>query len=149
MNVQFATDAHRAFFTSAVKKANCANDLYRLALFYTLGLHSELRRNIYSLYDFKEQRILFEGLTAPWQTSGTLRATRLAFNLYNGFVGDTGDGYTESGALYTPYELFCDGSSPYFFEAVKLRYPEYCRNRGTEYYRDRNAESEYDDELEL
>ena len=133
MNIRFADAAHKDFFLAAVKRAECPNDPYRLALFYTLGLHDELRRNITGLYDFKERQILFEGLNAPWQTGSTARATRLAFNLYNGFDGDTGESRLENGTYYTPYELFCDAGMPYFFEAVKLRYPEYCHEAGTDY----------------
>ena len=126
MNIKFKDAAHKEFFAAAVRRADCRNDPYRLALFYTLGLHGELRRNIDGLYDFKRRQIIFEGLNAPWQTCGSARATRLAFNLYNGFDCDTGEDRMENGAYYTPYELFCDGNTPYFFEAVKLRYTEYC-----------------------
>ncbi|MCQ4638523.1 DUF6075 family protein, partial [Anaerovorax odorimutans] len=50
------------------------------------------------------------------------RATCLAFNLWNGYV--------EQGqkSMFTPESLFSCDLAPYFFEAIKLRYPEYVRD---------------------
>jgi hypothetical protein len=46
-----------------------------------------------------------------------MRVTRLAFNLFNDYDGEAGE--------FTPSNILCDGLMAYFFEAVKLRYPEY------------------------
>lgn len=119
--MNFIDKAHKDFFLECVERANAQSDPYHLALFYTLGLTADTRNHIADLYNFKEKAIVFEGLTAGWQTSGSIRITRLAFNLYNGFNGDERIDHPE---LYTPYELFCDHNAPYMFEAVKLRYPE-------------------------
>lgn len=29
--------------------------------------------------------------------------------------------------MSTPYEIFDCGYAPYFFEAIRLKYPDYCR----------------------
>lgn len=50
-----------------------------------------------------------------------MRVSRLAFNLWNGFAEE---GYE---ALSSPYELFDSNYAPYFYEAIRQRYPEYCR----------------------
>ena len=65
----------------------------------------------------KMRKALHEG----WQTGGSARLTRLAFNLWNGYV--------EKGeeSLSTPYEMFDCGHAPYFYEAIRIKYPEYCR----------------------
>lgn len=63
-----------------------------------------------------------EGLHEGWQTGGTVRLTRLAFNLWNGYA-EQGDE-----RMSTPYEIFDCGYAPYFYEAIKMRYPEYCRD---------------------
>ena len=62
-----------------------------------------------------------DGRQEGWQTGGTRRLTHLAFNLWNGYV--------EPGEerMSTPYEMFDCGYAPYFYEAIKLWYPEYCR----------------------
>ena len=125
----FMDGQHKKFYADCIVKANAQNDPYRKALFYTLGLTKETRRQIHSLYDFNERVILTEGLNESWQTGTSLRASRMAFNLYNGFTGDISDGgISQSSDLYTPYCLFDTGLLPYFFEAAKLRYPEYCRH---------------------
>jgi len=123
----FINEQHQVFYGACIEKSNAKNDPYRKALFYALGLTSETRNHIDSLYDFKERGINFDGLFQGWQTSTSVRATRLAFNLYNGFTGDVGDGRKDDMLQYTPEELFCDGLMMYFFEAVKLRYPENTR----------------------
>jgi len=116
----FLDDEHQAFYDGCIARANAQSDPYRKALFYTLGLFEETRRNINRLYDFGERGIRFEGLRAGWQTSGTLRAIRLAFNLYNGYTGEEDE--TEP-LLFSPYDLFeTTGLMPYFFEAIMLRF---------------------------
>jgi len=120
-NIRFSDREHKAFYTEMLSKTR-NNDTYHQAFFYAIGICAETRRNIHTLFDFKEDGIRPEGLTAPWQTGGTRRLCRLAFNLWNG--------WTEEGKenRSTPYELFDCGFAPYFFEAIRLRYPEYCRS---------------------
>ena len=58
-----------------------------------------------------------ESLAACWQTTGTTKLTRFAYNLWNGYDDKS----------CTPYDLFDCSFAPYMYEAVKLRYPEYTR----------------------
>ncbi len=87
-----------------------------------IGITPETRANIKSMFDFNDDLIEPEGMHGGWQTSGTIRICRLAFNLWNG--------YTEEGQeqCFTPEDLFCCEFAPYFFEGIKLGYPEYCRD---------------------
>ena len=62
-----------------------------------------------------------EGMHGGWQTSGTVRVCRLAFNLWNGYTDP------EHSNAYSPEDFFCCEFAPYFMEGVKIRYPEYCR----------------------
>ncbi len=119
--IRFADKEHKDFFCQMLAKTR-NNDAYHQAFFYAMGICAETRRNIHTLFDFKEGGIRPEGLAAAWQTGGTRRLCRLAFNLWNG--------WTEEGKenRSTPYELFDCGFAPYFFEAIRLRYPEYCRS---------------------
>ncbi|NPV89659.1 MAG: hypothetical protein HPY50_02635 [Firmicutes bacterium] len=119
--ILFADREHKAFYNQMLTKTR-NNDVYHRAFFYAMGICPETRRNIHALFDFKEGGIRPEGLAAPWQTGGTRRLCRLAFNLWNG--------WTEEGKenRSTPYELFDCGFAPYFFEAIRLCYPEYCRS---------------------
>jgi len=120
-NIRFAEKEHKAFFCEMLAKTR-NNDAYHQAFFYAMGICAETRRNIHTLFDFKEDGIRPEGLAAAWQTGGTRRLCRLAFNLWNGW---TEEGKENRSA---PYELFDCGFAPYFFEAIRLRYPEYCRS---------------------
>jgi hypothetical protein len=120
-NIRFASKEHEAFYYDMLA-ATRNSDVFHKAFFYAMGISAEARRNISTLFDFKEDCIKPEGLSAPWQTGSTYRQCRLAFNLWNG--------WTEEGkeTRSTPYELFDCSFAPYFFEAIRLRYPEYCRS---------------------
>jgi len=119
--IKFASKEHEQFYYAMLEKSG-NSDSYHRAFFYTVGISESMRRNVNTLFDFKEDCIKPEGLHNGWQTGGTVRATRLAFNLWNG--------YTEEGheKMSTPYEMFDCGFAPYFYEAIKQRYPEYCRS---------------------
>lgn len=119
--IQFANKEHKNFYAQMLIKAH-NDDSYHRAFFYTMGICDETRRNIHTLFDFKNGGINPEGLSAPWQTGSTRRLCRLAFNLWNGFAEEGKENCS------TPYELFDCSFAPYFFEAIRLRYPEYCRS---------------------
>ena len=71
-----------------------------------------------------------ECLHDGWQTSGSVRVVRMAFNLYcNGTPSlyeyeDTEEQVKECGR-YSAEELFCCSYAPFFWQAVQIRYPEY------------------------
>lgn len=122
----FKDKHHEDFYKQNIEKTNSYSDPYHKALFYTLGLMEETRSNIKSLYDYQDRAINFEGLRMGWQTGTSKRLTRLAFNLFNGFDGDTGkEEEKDDCRFYTPYYLFDNGLALYMLEAIKLRYPEY------------------------
>jgi hypothetical protein len=121
MNVMVFKDTkHQEFYEENITKTKAEKDPYRKSFFYALGLTNDTRRNIEDLYDFHEGGLIPEGLRQPWQTGTSMRVTRLAFNLFNDYDGEG----AESGD-FTPSNIFCDGLMAFFFEAVKLRYPEY------------------------
>jgi hypothetical protein len=91
------------------------------ALFYTLGLLMDTRAHIHDVFDFSNGGIKPEGLSAPRQTGSSVRTCRLVFNLWNGWNQDGAERYS------TPHELFDCRLAPYFFEAIRPRYPEYCK----------------------
>lgn len=128
----FKDKKHEDFYNFNIEKTNSFKDPYRKALFYLFGLTEETRKNIDSLYDFKERCIEFEGLRKSWQTGTTTRITRLAFNLFNGFSGNTGEeGNNDDCCNYTPYNLFDNSLMVYMLEAVKLLYPTYVKDSRT------------------
>jgi hypothetical protein len=125
--MRFKDGLHQSFFEKMIARTHSQEDPYRKSLFYALGLTDETRNNINTLYDFKENGIEFAGLYGPhsaWQTGTSIKITRLAFNLYNGYCGQT----DEEAADFTPESLFCNCFLPYMLEAVKIRYPDYARD---------------------
>lgn len=56
--------------------------MYHKALCYCLGISVDTRRNINSIYDFKTGCVKTERLHEGWQTSGSMKVVRMAFNLY-------------------------------------------------------------------
>ena len=120
--LKFKSKEHEQFFYTFVNSYK-NNDTYHLSLFYTLGIDKDCRNHINELYDIKSDSIKIRGLREGWQTSGSDLTTRLAFNLWNGY---TQDGYENES---TPSELFACEYAPYFFEAIKIRYPEYCKEQ--------------------
>jgi len=83
-----------------------------------MGISDEIRKHVEDVFDFRENVIRPEGLNKGWQTSGSSCLIRLAFNLWNGW---NADGYA------TPYDLFSTSDVAYMLEAIRIRYPEYCR----------------------
>lgn len=120
--IRFVNQHHKVFFFQMLSQAK-NDDRYHQAFFYTMGICEDTRRNIHTLFNFQEHLINPDGLAAGWQTSGSRRICFLAFNLWNG--------WTEEGnnSASTPYDLFDCGYAPYFFEAIRLRYPEYCHDK--------------------
>ena len=100
--IRFESKEHENFFYSMLKRTG-NTDSYHQAFFYCVGISDTTRRNVERIFDFK------------------IRLTRLAFNLWNGYA-EKGDE-----RMSTPYEIFDCGYAPYFFEAIRLKYPDYCR----------------------
>jgi len=74
-----------------------------------------------------------DAINAGWQTSGSMRVTRLAFNLFTDCAATaySDDDYPDVVELkyYSVSDIFCCEYAPYFIEAIKLRYPEFMKER--------------------
>lgn len=80
---KFMTPAHRRAYLTHLNRCK-AMDSYHRALIYTLTAVPALRNNIESCFDFEKDEIKPESLAAGWQTGGTVKLTRFAYNLWNG-----------------------------------------------------------------
>lgn len=129
-NVTFRNEKHKRFFLAYLPKCRYA-DVYHTALVYCMGIDEDTRKYVNSIYDFKTGYVKPECLHEGWITSGSAKIIRMAYNLYcNGTPSvydyeDTEEQLDEC-KLYTVEDLFCCGYAKYFWEAVKVRYPEYC-----------------------
>ena len=115
--IRFIDREHLSFYNQLLKQTG-KKDPYHKAFFYVIGISSDTRNNIQKIFDFEGDCIRPDCIGDGWQTSGTERITRLAFNLWNGWNADGGA---------TPYDLFDCEFASYMMEGIRLRYPEYCR----------------------
>ena len=123
-DILFRDSEHRAFYREHLE---FGVDSYFRALVYLFGLTAETRANFPHCFDQDTRMIKPEALNDGWQTGSTARVVRMAFNLWNGWCYETEED-AQDGRIsdaFTPDNLFCCEFAPYFYEAVKLRYPEY------------------------
>ena len=126
-NIIFISDAHEKFYYEKLKEVRY-QDVYHKALCYCLGISDDTRRNINSIYDFKTGCVKTECLHEGWQTSGSMKVVRMAFNLYCNGTPSVDD-YTKTEEQvnecrqYTVEDLFCCAYAPFFWQAIQIRYP--------------------------
>ncbi len=77
----FISEAHKNFYFEKLEEVRY-QDVYHKALIYCLGISSDTRAHIGRIYDFAEGCVKPECLQEGWQTSGSVRVVRMAFNLY-------------------------------------------------------------------
>lgn len=127
--INFISEAHEKFYYEKLKEVRY-QDVYHKALCYCLGINDDTRRNANRIYDFKTGCVKTECLHEGWQTSGSVKVVRMAFNLYCNATPSVDD-YTDAEEQinecrqYTVEELFCCAYAPYFWQAIQIRYPEY------------------------
>ena len=80
-NIRFISEAHEKFYYEKLKEVRYV-DVYHKALCYCIGISDDTRRNINRIYDFKTGCVKPECLHDGWQTSGSEKVVRMAFNLY-------------------------------------------------------------------
>ena len=78
--INFISEAHEKFYYEKLKEVRY-QDVYHKALCYCLGISDDTRRNVDSIYDFKTGCVKTECLHEGWQTSGSMKVERMAFNL--------------------------------------------------------------------
>ncbi len=128
--VTFRNDKHKQFFLEYLPKCRYV-DVYHAALIYCLGMDEHTRSNIHNIYDLKIGCVKIECLHEPWITSGSAKIIRMAYNLYTDGTPSVEDYKVSKKKLeecrqYTVGELFCCDYANYFWQAIKIRYPQYC-----------------------
>lgn len=136
-DIIFISEAHEDFYYEKLKEIRY-QDEYHKALCYCLGICEDTRRNIRRIYDFKTGNVKPDCLHEGWQTSGSAKVVRMAYNLYcNGvpsiFCYESEEEQIKECKLYTVEELFCCAYAPFFWQAVQIRYPEYAVYNGRLY----------------
>ncbi len=124
----FKDKEHEFAYYEQLEKCNVSGaDQERKALIYCLTLTKDCRDNFNSMYDNKNKIVTLDFLKQGWATSTDIKCIRLGFNLFNGGVPTAfnleGEEKTEELLNNTPINIFCDNEfSPYFFEAVRIRF---------------------------
>ena len=126
----FTDQKHKDFYLNYLEKCRC-RDAYHKALVYCLGIDRDTRSHVDRIYDFQSGCVKTKCLREGWMTSGSRRIVYMAFNLYcNGtpsvFDYKKKDDQIQECQSYTVEDLFCCSYARYFWEAIRLRYPEYC-----------------------
>lgn len=123
--IKFRDDKHKQDFETVMQRMNAdSQDVYRAALAYLITADNACAAHVDKIYDFNERCIIPDCLADSWQTDTSGKTCRLAFNLFNGGLGWCEE---EERSLVTPANLFCSTLAPFYWEAVKLRYPEYTK----------------------
>lgn len=134
-NIVFKDENHEKFYYEKLAQVEYTN-CYHKALIYILGISEDTRSHFNQIFDMKSESIKTGCLRQGWQTSGSIKAIRLAFNLYtDGMPGvtDYEDSYKQISECrnYSVSDIFCSIDAAYFWEGIKLRYPKYCQKQET------------------
>lgn len=118
----FKDEEHERFYNEKVELLlEGKQEPYYCSLFYLMGLLEGTREHFKDVFDEKERVIKPESINSPWQTGGTIATVRLAFNLFNGFTGLSGE--IDKAENYAVDNIFCKGGlAPYYFQAVSIRF---------------------------
>lgn len=125
-DIIFYDKKHESYFYHFVDMFGSNIDEYRYAVAYLLALDGCCRAHYKDIFDFSEGVIKPEGLKEGWQTGTSSKTTRLIFNLWNGYCSE-GEPLEEEtpSCNYTPEHIFACSYAPYYWQAIKLRYPLY------------------------
>lgn len=123
-------DKEQELFYYQTLKQGGNYDCYHKALFYVLGISKGARSRLNQIYDRKAGCIKVDCLQKGWQTSSSKKVVRLAFNLYtNGTpsveAAKRKEEQIEECKAYSVSDIFCCSDVRYFWEGIRLRYPEY------------------------
>lgn len=102
-------------------------DVYYKSVIYVLGICPMTRQNFDKIFNIKEGIINPDSLGQAWQTGSSEKVTRMAFSLWKGWMYDSEEDLEkgEMSSYYNISEIFCCSYAPYFWEGIKIRYPEY------------------------
>jgi len=131
--MRFYNEKHKEFYEDKLKTLELYNraDVYYKSVIYLLGLTETTREKFKEIFDIKSGEININAIQSPFQTSTSLKVTRIAFSLWNRCNFDSEEDIKNEkySPLYNPSELFDCEFAPYFYEAIKIRFPEYTRDK--------------------
>lgn len=127
--MKFINSKHQDFFEEKMNELvkYQKTDVYYKTLVYTLGMCETTREHFRQIFDIEKGEINIDSISVAWQTGTSTKVTRMAFSLWNTCMFDSEEDFEngKKSSYYNPNEIFCCSYAPYFYEAIKIRYPEY------------------------
>lgn len=134
--MKFFDGEHKEFWNEKIKlmRSMGKTDVYYSSIVYVLGICPVTREHFDRIFNLKEGLINIDCIQDGWQTSSSEKTTRMAFSLWNRCCFDSEEDCENSRAsrYYNPSEIFSCDYAPYFYEGIKIRYPEYTREMAYE-----------------
>ena len=129
--MKFASKEHQKFWLEKFEEMIQLRktDVYYKSIIYALGMCETTRKNFDDIFNLKRGEINIDALQGKYQTGTSEKVTRLAFSLWNGCNFDREQDIENKNlsANYNVSEIFSCSYAPYFYEAIRIRYPEYTR----------------------
>lgn len=120
--MKFRNQEHKDRFNALLGQMT-SNDSYHQAVAYLMTLDDVLNKHIGEIYNFDYRTIDGKLFKVGWMTSTSVKTYRLLLNLWNGVYNDSRTLRAESSKYYVPDEIFNSDYAPYYWEAIKLRFP--------------------------
>lgn len=123
----YYSELHRKDFLLLLEKM-ASTDPYHTAVAYLFSMDSVCAEHINDIFDFKDDAIKPDCFGKGWQTGTSKKTVRLAFNLWNNYSGQLAlddESINDAAEYYSVSEIFCCSYAPYYWQAIRLRYPEY------------------------
>lgn len=152
--MRFIDKVHKDFVLSKYKELMTygMTDVYYSSLIYTLGICETTRKHFNEIFEIGEG-ININCLQSAWQTGTSEKVVRMAFCLWNSCMYDSEEDKINGiiSSSYNPSEIFCCDYAPYFYEAIKIRYPEYTQTEENKFIKKilANEEQLEDEEEEM
>lgn len=134
--LKFVDNEHKKFWNEKyleIQKLG-KTDVYYKSIIYVLGICKTTRDNFNKIFDLKNGEINIDSIQGSYQTNTSEKVTRMAFSLWNNCNYDS-EKDIENKKISTDYnvsEIFSCSYAPYFYEGIKIRYPEYTREKNIE-----------------
>ena len=134
--MKFIDKEHKEFWNNKLKEMNDLGkkDCYYKSLVYTLGICETTRKYFNDIFNLKTGEINIDSLQSPYQTGTSAKVTRMAFSLWNRCNYDS-EKDIDNGVISSKYnagEIFACSYASYFYEGIKIRYPEYTKEKKQE-----------------
>lgn len=118
--MKFQDNEHEQRYINLLNKMK-KHDCYHRSAAYLMALADLVPNDV---FDFEKSCIKHHGVYKGWQTTSSLMATRLMFNLWNGWAYDEEvPENREPSVAYAVDNLFYNHEyAPYFYEAIRIRF---------------------------